>query len=359
MAQTVIGMFDNAAEAQTAVQQLTSRGISRDRIDVANTGSGSTGTSGSTDSYSDEHESGISKFFKNLFSSDDDDSDKYAHVARHSQSIVTVHAQTSDEAEQAADILDDCGAIDVDEKATSYGYSGRTGNTGNYSTGTGTSGLGSTAGNMTGNTDYNTTRDTDYDTTRNTNLDTTRDTDYDTTRSADLDTTRDRDYATTGSTNITGTTGSDTYNRNTDSTDETQRIPIIEENLEVGKREVIRGGTRLRSRIIERPVEESVRLREETVRVDRVPVDRAATSADLQNFSEREIEMTETAEVPVVTKEARVVEEVSLGKEVNERTETVSDTVRKTEVDVENLGTSDRDRTGTGYTDTNNNRNDL
>lgn len=314
MAQTVIGMFDNAAEAQQAVQQLTSRGISRDNIDVANPGASSS-ASYSTGAES-EHGSGIGNFFKSLFSSDDDDSDKYAHVARHSQSIVTVHARSAEEAESAADILDDCGAVNVDERASSYGYSGAGAAT------AGAAAVGSTAGGASS---------LGFDTARTGSSST----DSFTTGSA-----------TTGSSSL-GT--SDFSGTNNLTNEGTTKIPIIEENLEVGKREVLTGGTRLRSRIVERPVEESLRLREENVHVQRTPVDRAATSADLANFSEREIEMTETAEVPVVAKEARVVEEVSLGKEVNERTETVSDTVRKTEVDVEDLGTT-TDTTRTGYT---------
>jgi uncharacterized protein (TIGR02271 family) len=119
--------------------------------------------------------------------------------------------------------------------------------------------------------------------------------------------------------------------------DDSKKIPIIEENLEVGKREVSTGGVRLRSRIVERPIEESIRLREERVNVERNTVDRPATDADFSNFEERDIEMVERAEVPVVNKQARVVEEVSLNKEVEERSETISDTVRRTEVDVDDL----------------------
>jgi stress response protein YsnF len=80
-----------------------------------------------------------------------------------------------------------------------------------------------------------------------------------------------------------------------------------------------------------------LRLREENVRVERNTVDRPATAADLDNFKEGEFEMVERAEVPVVSKEARVVEEVILGKEVNERKETIRDTVRSTEVEVEDI----------------------
>ncbi|PSR53857.1 hypothetical protein AHMF7605_10165 [Adhaeribacter arboris] len=126
-------------------------------------------------------------------------------------------------------------------------------------------------------------------------------------------------------------------NRQAATTQDTESIPIIEEELQVGKKVVETGGARLRSRVIEKPVEESINLREEHVHVERTPVDRPATQADLSNFQEGEIEITEHAEVPVITKEARVVEEISLEKEVEEREETIRDTVRRTDVEIENL----------------------
>ncbi|PIQ21175.1 MAG: hypothetical protein COW65_10720, partial [Cytophagales bacterium CG18_big_fil_WC_8_21_14_2_50_42_9] len=87
-------------------------------------------------------------------------------------------------------------------------------------------------------------------------------------------------------------------------------IPVIEENLQVGKREVETGGARISSRIVEQPIEENITLREEHVQVERNPVNRPVSDADLNNFREGEIELTEHAEVPVVNKEARVVEEI-------------------------------------------------
>lgn len=129
-------------------------------------------------------------------------------------------------------------------------------------------------------------------------------------------------------------------NRKGLSGDSNETIPVIREELEVGKREVETGGVRLRSRIVEEEVAENVSLREETVHVERTPVDRAATEADIR---EDAIEMQERAEVPVVNKEARVVEEISLSKEVTEREETVRDTVRDTEVDIEKLDRTDKD----------------
>ncbi len=114
-------------------------------------------------------------------------------------------------------------------------------------------------------------------------------------------------------------------------------IPIIEEELQVGKRAVETGGVRVETSITERPVEETVTLREENVVVDRRPVDRAVTDADLSAVKEGDLTVTERAEQAVVGKQARVVEEVVIGKETSERTETVQDNVRRTEVDVEEL----------------------
>ncbi|MBU6123361.1 YsnF/AvaK domain-containing protein [Hymenobacter siberiensis] len=112
---------------------------------------------------------------------------------------------------------------------------------------------------------------------------------------------------------------------------------VIEEKLNVGKRTEQTGGVRLRSRIVEKPVEASVRLREEHVTVQRTPVNRPATDADFKTFKEGDVTVTESAERAVVAKQARVVEEVSLGKRVTEREETVRETVRNTEVDVEQI----------------------
>ena len=114
-------------------------------------------------------------------------------------------------------------------------------------------------------------------------------------------------------------------------------IPIVEEDLNVGKRTVDAGGVRIYRRVVEIPVEEQVTLREEHAFVDRRPVDRAVTEADLLAQGERVIELTETAQEVVVGKEARVVEEVRVGKEGIDRVETVRDTVRHTEVEIEEI----------------------
>jgi uncharacterized protein (TIGR02271 family) len=140
------------------------------------------------------------------------------------------------------------------------------------------------------------------------------------------------------------------------SADTEQVVPVVEEQLKVGKRAVSRGGVRVVTRVSERPVETEVRLREERVNVERRPVDRPVSDADSAAFTEDTIEVTETAEEAVVAKQARVVEEVVVSKDVNERTETVRDRVRRTDVQIERADDEDFRRhwaatgAGTGLT---------
>jgi stress response protein YsnF len=131
------------------------------------------------------------------------------------------------------------------------------------------------------------------------------------------------------------------YGNRKNTSDEGATIPIIQEDIRIGKREVETGGIRLNTRIVENPVEENINLREERVNVERTSVDRPATEADIR---EQEIEMTQKKEVPIVNKEARVVEEVALNKDVDHHEETVRDTVRKTDVEIENIDKTDLDR---------------
>ena len=120
-------------------------------------------------------------------------------------------------------------------------------------------------------------------------------------------------------------------------TEDQSVMPIVQEDLKIGKRLVEGGGVRVVSRITETPVSELVRLRQERATIERRPVDRAATDADFANFKEGSVEVREMSEEAVVAKTARVVEEVVVGKKVSERSQTVTDTVRRTDVQVERL----------------------
>ncbi|CAN5365743.1 hypothetical protein BH23BAC1_BH23BAC1_20340 [soil metagenome] len=250
MAHTVIGIFENTQNAHQAAEKLKSNGFSDNNIDISNH---SDDQNLSREDDKNVQGDSISRFFNSLFG-DNDESRYYSEVSRNSQSIVTVHATSNEEAQQAVKILDEYGAVDIDEQGAKYGYA-RSG------------------------TDKH----------------------------------------------------SDTSGKSSDSTS----IPIIEEDVNVGKRVQKSGGARIRSRIIEKPVEENLRLRKEKVRVERKSVDRPASEKDLQNFKEGETKMVERSEVPVVEKNARVKEEVNLRKDVKETEETIREKVRKTEVDVD------------------------
>jgi stress response protein YsnF len=260
MAKTVVGFFDEAEDAQKAMQRLQQVGISQNSIDFTSGGAGAYSSTSTNVSTNDRQEEGnaITRFFNSLFGDDSDDARKYSRVGSNSNYIITVHASSADEAEQAADIMDDCGAIDVDERASGEG---------SYN-------------------DYN-----------NMSSSTDRDSDYD-------------------------RRSGDSINR-------------MEEELRVGKREVETGRVHVRSRIIETPVEEHVRLRQEHVNIERNPVDRRVSGDEIGNFEDRDFEVTEHAEVPVIDKEARIVEEIRINKEVDEKDEVIRDTVRKTDVDID------------------------
>ncbi len=132
-----------------------------------------------------------------------------------------------------------------------------------------------------------------------------------------------------------------------------QVLNVVEEELAVGKRQIQRGGVRVYSRVTEKPVEASVTLREEEVHIERHAVNRPVDAATMNTLQDRVVEVTTTDEVPVVAKEARIVEEVSVGKVATERTETIHDTVRRTDVEVEQIaGQTTTGTTTTGTTTT-------
>ena len=117
-----------------------------------------------------------------------------------------------------------------------------------------------------------------------------------------------------------------------------ERLPVIEEEVRVGKREVERGGVRVSAHVTDTPVDKTVNLREEHVNVERRPVDRPASQGDVDKLRDQTIEVRESAEEAVVDKQARVVEEVVVRKDTETHQEQIHDTVRRTDVDVENIG---------------------
>jgi len=126
---------------------------------------------------------------------------------------------------------------------------------------------------------------------------------------------------------------------------EEQRIPVVHEELRVGTREVARGGARVETRVEEVPFNQDVELIEEHASIERRPSTRRIDEAELQQgqlLRERVFEVTQIREEAVVTKEAFVREEVVVRKSIERRTEQIHDTVRRTEVQEERLGSEER-----------------
>ena len=119
--------------------------------------------------------------------------------------------------------------------------------------------------------------------------------------------------------------------------EETQSAQVIEEELEVGVARTT-GGKHLKTEVSERQIQETVTLHEETVEAERTKVDRVLRPEEADKaFQQGSIEMTAITEKPVISKQAHVVEEVSLSKQSGERDVTVSGTVRRQDVTVEEI----------------------
>lgn len=112
-------------------------------------------------------------------------------------------------------------------------------------------------------------------------------------------------------------------------------IPVVEEDVKIGKRRLNTGGVRIVKRVIETPVERDIQLRDETVDIERRSVDRPLNAGDMDSLRDDSLEFTESREEATVQKEARVKEEVLVRQNVQERTEHIRETARRTDVDVE------------------------
>jgi uncharacterized protein (TIGR02271 family) len=123
--------------------------------------------------------------------------------------------------------------------------------------------------------------------------------------------------------------------RDTGATRDQQTIPVAEERLRVGKREIDKGGVRVRSYVVEEPVREQVTLRSERVQVEQRPASGSTAARGDEMFREQTIEMTERAEEAVVAKDVVVTGEVVVSKTADERTENIEESVRRTEIDVD------------------------
>jgi uncharacterized protein (TIGR02271 family) len=291
MSRTVTAFYDTRSEAESAKSRLQASNIDADRIRIIdkNSESSSSSTSGSSDS------SG-GGFFSSLTDMFMPNEDRYAYQEGISRGGYLLCAQVDEhQADAAVRILEETDCVDFDQREEQWRGEGWAGWTGGSMNNQHVSGSGTP---MTGGMQQQAAM---------------------------------------------GTAGR---------TVGEEHIPIVEEELKIGKREVNRGGARVRSYVREIPVHEQVSLREEHVDVERRPVNERIDPREAGNlFQDREIEMTETAEEAVVAKEARVKEEVVVRKTAEEHVEQIDDSVRRTEVDVDRGDTGSTGGSAFGFND--------
>lgn len=296
MQHTIAAVFDNRSSAQQAMDDLISSGFSRQEMRLSE---GETSTQGgqlNTTGVTREDEgfgAGIKHFFSDLFGTDrSEHAQMYSEAVARGNYVLTVNTADESDVERASDIVERYNPIDIDEHAAQWRSTGWSG-----------------AETMrTGAVSQQQSQPISQQQT-----------------------------AQGASTTQTGSRQGSVQGSRQLSPQETTAIPVIQEELKIGKREVQRGGVRVFQRVREMPVNESIGLREEHVHVERHPVDHPASTSDMAAFQETSFEVRETAEEPVIEKTARVVEEVVVGKDVSQREERISDTVRRTEVEVEQI----------------------
>lgn len=299
MSRTLTAMFDSRADAEAARSRLEASSIDISRVHVHD--QASTGY-GESSAYSTHQDRGFWADLKSAFLPDED-RHTYEEGIRRGGALLTAEVD-EDHADEAVRVLEGANSVDLDDRTSQWRQSGWDYDASRYGSAGGGMGAGAGLGLGAGALGSHDRSDADM---------------------TDRLATGDR-------------TGRDE-----------ERIDIVEEELVVGKREVGRGGVRVRSYVVEKPVHEQVRLREEHVDVERRPVDRKLEGADADAFREREISVTETNEEAVVGKTARVVEEVVVRKEAGERVENIDETVRRTEVDIDDIdGARTSGATGAG-----------
>ncbi|HYG90469.1 MAG TPA: YsnF/AvaK domain-containing protein [Azospirillum sp.] len=311
MHRTIVALYDTRSDAEAAVRDLEADGFDRGATEIvthaeAVTGIGSAAGQDYVDTdYSRQNSGG---FLSRLtgWNVPERDAHVYAEGVRRGGALLKLRVD-DDDVDRAVAVLERGNVVDVEQRESAYRTAGW-------------SGYDETAA------PYDETTAAEERTRYGTGL----------TGAAQSF----RDTNTTDTT-YTDRTSTDTTPRRGADVGREEVIPVAEERLDIGKRAVEGGVVRVRSYVTETPVNEQVNLRQEHVHVERRAVDRAIDPVPEDAFREREIEVRETAEEAVVQKRAQVTEEVVIRKDVEERAQTVSDTVRRTEVEI------DDGRTGT------------
>ena len=298
---TVIGVFDEAGNADRAIDALQNAGFDNSQIHHSGRAAAATG--------------GFFEGVKNFFTGDDtatngghvasdltgmgvsnDEAQYYENEYNNGRTVVSVNA--GDRAEEAKSILDTNGA---------YNYANQRG-TGRTSTAT------------TTNTGYNnaTTTGTTTDTT---NYDNTRNAGYNdaaTTGTTGYDRTRDANYATTN--------------------DDQQAMRLREEQLNVNKQQVQSGEVSLGKNVVEEQKTVNVPVTHEEVYIENRPASGNVTDDGTPIGEGENIRVPVSEERVNVSKDTVTTGEVSIGKRAVQENQQVTDTVRREEARLDQSG---------------------
>lgn len=322
---TITAMFDSRGAAEKAAEDLVREiGLARTAIRV----DAGAGTDAS------QQDKGLLASLRDMFVPDDDQQ-TYVEGLRRGGALVSTKVDDA-QVDSAMDVLERHGAVDLDEREAEWRRSGWTGGT---AAGTGAVLGASSDGTRTGMSAMPTTGSSKPDGTLGNPSGTMLSRGVDKVAGTNVSGAHPENESAGGAASTTAATGATPLRGE-------EVIPIVEERLVVGKREVDRGRIRVRSYVVETPVQEQVTLHEEHVDVQRRAVDRPVTDAD-RLFQDRTIEATESSEEAVVGKEVRVKEELVVRKDATDRVQTVQDTVRHTEVEVDDQRTAAVAKTGT------------
>jgi len=335
MHKTIVALYDTRSDAEAAVRDLEADGFSRSVTEIV------THTGATTEAMSDSATAHSGALLSRLGGWDVPESDAhvFAEAVRRGGALLKLRVDDED-VDRAVAVLERGNIVDVERRREAYQTTGWTGYDETATPYDETSAAEERARYATGSGYASTTDDHLSNAAaafRTTNTDNTVNT-----------------GTTTGASHhqhaeTEATSGRDATMRTGVDVDGEEVIPVAEERIDISKRQVERGSVRVRTYVTETPVNEQVNLRQEHVTVERRAVDRAVDDLPEDAFREREIEVTETAEEAVVQKRVHVTEEVVIRKDVEERAQTISDTVRRTEVDVDD-GQTDTDRSGVDRT---------
>jgi len=274
MSSTITAMFDSRSDAEAAKARLESANVDAEHVHIHD----KTSSGHREQGYSTHEDRGVWDSIKNAFLPDED-RHTYEEGLRRGGVLLTADVD-DDRVDEAVRVLEGAGSIDIDDRSSQWRSSGW-----DYAAPAAGAGVGTGAA-----------------------------------------------FGALGANAPTTGVGSAEH---VGSSEREEVIPVVEEQLVVGKRDVNRGGVRVRSYVTETPVHEQIRLRNERVNVERRTVDQPLSAADDDAFRERSIDMTATGEEAVVGKNARVVEEVVVSKTAEEHVENIDDTVRRTDVEVD------------------------